>query len=526
MAGTLLVAGVLTAAAGPAGTATAGVAGSPAAGTATGAPVAPAPAPAGDLAGAAAAADVVPVTADAYALVDVATGRVLAARDLHGQRLPASTVKIVTALTALRLIPADEPVVVSARAAAKPAMKIGMLEGERWNRDDAIAAMMMVSANDASYALAEQASGSVEAFAEAMAETGRLLGLRDSTFADPAGFDDPVNAEIGPSRMSVYDLAVAARAALADPTLARIVGTARYEFTGPSREHTLTNHSKMLRSDTPRFYEGTDGVKTGYTRRAQGTFVASATREGRTLVAVMLGNVDIYTPVQQLLDAGFAQGPAAPGIGVTLPAVNPAAFTPAAALAPPASAATDATDATDPDATDPDAAASGAAASGAAASGDGAADGGAAPLGAGVAIADDADSGWGVLRTALLVVLAVAAALGARVAQVQRRRARRAAARRAAAAPDEWSAAPDEWSAAPDEWSAAPDEWSAAPDEWSAPASRPAGVGAAHVPSGPLDHGAVVGTHPWADDDGPGGHPDDPPALRRLLAFDLALDRS
>jgi serine-type D-Ala-D-Ala carboxypeptidase (penicillin-binding protein 5/6) len=276
------------------------------------------------------------VVADAYALVDVTTGRVLASRELHSQRLVASTVKIMTALTAVRFIDPDEPIVVSARAAAKPAMRIGMQEGQRWRRDDALASMLMVSANDASYALAETASGSVEAFAEAMQETGELLGLRDSTFADPAGFDDSFNAEIGASKMSVYDLGIASRALLADPTLARIVSTPFYEFPGPARDHDLTNHSKMLRQNTGRYYEGTDGIKTGYTKRARGTFVASATRGGRTLIAVVLGNVDIYTPAQQLLDFGFSLPSSDPGIGVTLPPV--ASLDPA----PPAAAPVDA----------------------------------------------------------------------------------------------------------------------------------------------------------------------------------------
>ena len=179
-------------------------------------------------------------------------------------------------------------------------MRIGMQVGQQWSMKDALYSLLLVSANDSAYAIAQSTAGSIEGFPAEMAKTGQLLGLRDSTFKDPAGFDD-ADSVIGPSEMSAFDLAIAGRAALRDATLGPIVATQRYKFTGPDgTHHTLVNHSKLLTR-----YEGADGIKTGYTKRAQGTFVGSATRDGRTLIAVVLGAPDIYTPVIRLFDLGL-----------------------------------------------------------------------------------------------------------------------------------------------------------------------------------------------------------------------------
>ncbi len=260
------------------------------------------------------------VEADAWILVDADSGAVLAERNSHDRRLVASTVKIMTALTALRVLGPDGTVTVSEKAAGKEAYRLGMRPGERWPVIDTLYGLILESGNDVAYAIAESSGGSVSGFAAQMAAVGEDLGLKDSTFADPSGFDN-WSAEIGPSYMSAYDLAIAGRAALAHPTLATVVATDRYSFVDPAgNTRNLRNHSKQLRPEHERFYDGTNGVKTGWTRRASGTYVSSATRNGRTLIAVQLGNQQIYGPVQALLDFGFAN-PSYAGTGATLPPV-------------------------------------------------------------------------------------------------------------------------------------------------------------------------------------------------------------
>jgi len=139
-----------------------------------------------------------------------------------------------------------------------------MQAGQAWPLDDTFHALLMVSANDAAYALAEAASGSVEAFAAAMNTAAARYGMRDSRFADPAGLDD-TSASQGGGKASAYDLAIAARNALAVPDIVQISGLGEYHFTGPDgHEHRLPQHQQAARSR----YPGAMGLKTGYTRLA------------------------------------------------------------------------------------------------------------------------------------------------------------------------------------------------------------------------------------------------------------------
>ena len=255
-----------------------------------------------------------------WLVIDAATGVVLTGYEIHSPQLTASTVKMVTALTALRLLGPDALINVSEAAATRPARKINMLAGQQWAMRDTLWCLMLVSANDAAYALAETAGGSLEGFAAEMAETGGRLGLRESTFADPAGFDHELDTLIGPNRMSAWDLAIVGRAVLADPVLAPMVASLDYAFTGPDgAPHTVTNHNKLLE-----WYPGVVGVKTGFTNAAQGTFVAAAERGGRRLIAVVMGApAGIYEPMVRLLDYGFTLAPAA-GAEVLPPPVDPA----------------------------------------------------------------------------------------------------------------------------------------------------------------------------------------------------------
>lgn len=254
----------------------------------------------------------------AWIVADAGTGEILDAHDDHTPYPPASTTKIMTALTAIQRLPPDATITVSALAASQPASRISMHQGEHWTLTDAIASLMVVSANDAAYAIAESTSGSVADFAKAETETGRQLGLRDSTFADPAGLDDGNSYEGGP-RMSAYDIAVSARNALQVPLLARLAASPSFAFTGPDGvHHNLVNHNKLV---TNALYPGATGFKTGYTDKALHTLIATAKRNGRSMIVVVLGTWDAYGWAKKLLDVGFDKLPGR-GTGHSLPATN------------------------------------------------------------------------------------------------------------------------------------------------------------------------------------------------------------
>jgi D-alanyl-D-alanine carboxypeptidase len=255
---------------------------------------------------------------EGYVLVDADTGKVLAAKNEHEAHLTASTVKILTALVALERLPLDSEVPVSARAASQQEYKINMKEGEVWKLSDALHSLLVISANDAAFAIAERASGSIEQFAEDADATAERLGARDTTFGDPAGLDDR-NAYAGGSRMSAYDLAVVARNFLAVPELAAMSRLLTYEFTDPTgTQRHLTNHNDGFLTT----YPGATGLKTGYTRNANRTLVTSATRDGRTMIAVVLGTWDDTGWAGFLLDQGFSTPADAGGAGTRVPPVR------------------------------------------------------------------------------------------------------------------------------------------------------------------------------------------------------------
>jgi serine-type D-Ala-D-Ala carboxypeptidase (penicillin-binding protein 5/6) len=240
----------------------------------------------------------------AWIVVDVATGTVLAGDHVHDALRPASTSKVMTALTAVERLAPDAPVDVSPLAESQPASKINMKAGQQWRLSDTIASLLLASANDSAYALAEATSGSVDGFIAAENETARRLGMKDSTFADPAGLDDDTSYKGGP-RMSAYDLGIVARNALAVPEIAQWAATRKYSFVDPTgMTRWLTNHNAMLPGGS-RAYQFATGFKTGYTERAGHTLIATATKDGRSLIAVILDTYDTYGWATQLLEQGF-----------------------------------------------------------------------------------------------------------------------------------------------------------------------------------------------------------------------------
>lgn len=246
--------------------------------------------------------------AGAFIVVDNLTGMVLAGKNLHQPFLSASTAKTITALTAYRILDPTTVLDISEMANARPASRLDMKPSELWPFEDALWGVMVKSANDAAYALAENTSGTLVEFAAEMTETGRLLGMQDSRFFDPAGLDSGTDSAIGTTFVSVWDLAIAGRAVLATPQLAMMAATPTRTVAIPSGGSIeLVSHNKLLLAEEPQYYPGAIGVKTGYTNAAQGTFIAAATRNGRTLVVAILNAQDIFTIARNLFDWGFAQ---------------------------------------------------------------------------------------------------------------------------------------------------------------------------------------------------------------------------
>jgi D-alanyl-D-alanine carboxypeptidase len=193
-----------------------------------------------------------------------------------------------------------------------------MLQGQVWKLNDALHALLMESANDAAFAIAERASGSIEKFAVDAQAVAERLGAKDTTFGDPAGLDDEHSFR-GGTKMSAYDLALVARNALAVPEIADTVKSLSYELTDPAgvaRE--FENHNKGFLTT----YPGAIGMKTGHTDNAGRTLVTAATRNGRTLIGVVLNTWDDTGWSGSLLDQGFSMPADSKGTGETIPPVR------------------------------------------------------------------------------------------------------------------------------------------------------------------------------------------------------------
>lgn len=255
--------------------------------------------------------------AKAWIVVDADTGAVLDAGNARTLMLTASVVKVLTAVVVEENLPPGADVTVSERAQGMPAAKINLKAGQVWRSGDLLQALLLVSANDAAVALAEQTAGSVEAFAAMLDRTAARIGMADKpVLRDPAGLDNEFSVN-GGNLVSARDLAVATRLFLSYPRLAAIAAGADYHFQGgDGQPHRILNHNRLLKT-----YPGAVGVKTGYTRRAGRSLIAAARRDGRTLIAVVIAAPDRYAFAAALLDRGFASPAQAGGDADRLPAV-------------------------------------------------------------------------------------------------------------------------------------------------------------------------------------------------------------
>lgn len=234
-------------------------------------------------------------------LVDAQTGEVLWSE--HPERvLPiASVTKIMTALLVEERVRPREPVRITREAVEATGSKVVLLPRNRRARAETLLyGLMLPSGNDAAIALAQHVSGSVPRFVRLMNRRARELGLTCTRFASPSGIVDEGNHSCAP------DLALLGRLLLERPRLARVVRTPMAVLPLPIRGGRvwLNNHNPLLAAH----YPGADGVKTGYTDAAGRCFVASASRAGRRLIAVLLDSPDPGRQARRLLDAGFATG--------------------------------------------------------------------------------------------------------------------------------------------------------------------------------------------------------------------------
>ena len=254
-------------------------------------------------------------------LVDAGTGKVLTEENSLQRWYPASLTKLMTAYVAFKGLKSDgltltSPVRISANAAKQPPSRTGYKPGQVLTLDNALKIMLVKSANDIAVAVAETTAG--KNYQKVMNEEARRLGMTGSNWTNANGLHSAQNYT------TARDLALLSIALRRDfPEHAALFGIEAIEY-----DDKLERNYNILLGR----FDGADGMKTGFVCASGFNLVASATRGGRTLVAVVMGETSQQGRAEKaadLLAMGFAAG--APG-GPDITALKPAAGAPKAAM--------------------------------------------------------------------------------------------------------------------------------------------------------------------------------------------------
>ena len=245
------------------------------------------------------------VSAPSAILMEEATGEVLYEKNAHERLAPASVTKIMTLLLVMEALESgrigwDDTVTASAAAAAKGGSQIYLEENEQLPLEEMLKSVVVSSANDCATALAEHIAGSESAFVQMMNERAAELGMTDTHFVNCTGLDDEPDA--AEHLTTAYDIALMSRELLKHEEIKKY--TTIWMDTVRNGEFGLSNTNKLVR-----FYDGTTGLKTGYTSAAGHCLSASAKRGGMELIAVVLhcdSSPHRFESAKALLNYGFA----------------------------------------------------------------------------------------------------------------------------------------------------------------------------------------------------------------------------
>ncbi len=248
------------------------------------------------------------IASQAAVVMDAKTGQILYAKNLYNQMYPASITKIMTALVALENGDLNSVITMSENAVygiEADSNHIGLTVGEQITLEDALYAVMLVSANEAAWGVAEHISGSLEAFCDLMNQKAQELGCVNTNFTNANGLHDENHYTCA------YDMALITQAAMQNEKLVEIASSTFHEIPPTNmydQPRELYQGNKLIREGTEYYYENCVAGKTGYTIAAQGTLTCWAEKDGVELIAVTLyvgSNADNYIDSKNLFEYFF-----------------------------------------------------------------------------------------------------------------------------------------------------------------------------------------------------------------------------
>ncbi len=269
------------------------------------------------------------IKASSYLIADADTGEVLAAKDPHGRYLPASTIKTLTALALIPKLDANRLVRPSQKACDVEGTKVGLTPKMQYKVSDLFHAMLMMSANDAAYTLAEADGGVQKTLAHMNAEAKRI-NAHDTLAGSPNGLDRDLGLDVRTQHTSAYDLALILREGMKNPAYRAYMQAIDFNFPAPPTKkerkkgkkvggYPIHTHNHMLAGER-QAYQGMIGGKNGYTIAARQTFVAEARRGGHTiLISLMRADQPPSPYAAKLLDWGFAARGKVEPVGALVP---------------------------------------------------------------------------------------------------------------------------------------------------------------------------------------------------------------
>lgn len=237
------------------------------------------------------------VKADGALLLDGKTGDVLWEKAGREPMAPASLIKLLNVITAWPYLLLDDEITIgSATAKIYKGQLLSLKEGDVITAKHLLHGILLWSANDGAVALADHLVGDQSLYAALMDKKAWALGAVHTKSINVNGYSDKAQYS------TAYDLAVISMRVLEEAELAMMVATDSYEVEWENKEDSLViqNTNKMLAT-----YDGCNGVKTGTTSMAGKCLIASASREGRLLIAVVLNSSDRYGDAKAMLDWGF-----------------------------------------------------------------------------------------------------------------------------------------------------------------------------------------------------------------------------
>lgn len=232
-----------------------------------------------------------PLSAVGYILIDNDTNTVLISKNPDQRIFPASTTKLATALTALNIYPLDELITIKEKYNIGKVMNLQ--PNEKITVKSLVTALLVYSANDAAYNLASHHQSGVAGFIEQMNLIVSKHGLKNTHFANYDGIDNPDNYS------SVYDLAQIGRIAIKNPVIREVVKNKTITVTDISGniKHQLISTNELLD-----LLPEIEGLKTGWTPEAGGSFVGLIKQDGHYLISVVADSADRFADTRQLVD--------------------------------------------------------------------------------------------------------------------------------------------------------------------------------------------------------------------------------